>query len=169
MAKHPLTELIPYMRDELAPYERARVARHLEECAECRGLGDSLARTSADLARWIEQMPVPNPSVYRTQLAHKLAARIAGRPLWRPRFAWISLAAVSACAIGLILMFSVHSRQVIPSVEQLATQTEISDAGIGLLRNYPIVSHLDLLENYDVIEHLNELPEVDNQRRAAPA
>ncbi len=28
---------------------------------------------------------------------------------------------------------------------------------IGLLRNYPVVEHLDLLENYDVIERLDEL------------
>jgi anti-sigma factor RsiW len=169
MAKHPLTALIPYLRDELAADERAFVAFHLEECAECRALRDSLAEVSADLARWIEQMPAPDPLVYRAQLARKLAARTAQRRSWRLRFAWGSLAAAGACAIGLIFMFRIHSGQAIPSVEQLATETEISDAGIGLLRNYPIVSHLDLLEDYDVIEHLNELPELDNQRRATSA
>jgi hypothetical protein len=49
------------------------------------------------------------------------------------------------------------------------TENGIFDAGIGLLRDYPVVSHLDLLENYDVIEHLNELPEMDNQGRVGPA
>ena len=169
MTTHPLTALIPYMRDELAAHERASVAYHLEECAECRDLKDSLAHLSTDLAGWIEQMPVPNSSVYRAQLARKLAARMAEPRLWRPRLAWVSLAAAGACAVGLILTLSIHNRPVMPSVEQIVTATEISDAGIGLLRDYPVVSHLDLLENYDVIEHLNELPEVDNRRRAAPA
>jgi hypothetical protein len=67
----------------------------------------------------------------------------------------------------LILMLNLHRQSSLPSVEQLTTESEISDAGIGLLRNYPVVTHLDLLENYDVIEHLNELPETDDQRHAA--
>jgi Putative zinc-finger len=170
MPKHPLTALVPYIRDELAPDERLRVALHVEECGECRELTASLAAISADLARWVEQMPAPDPSVYRVELARKLASRQTAKPrFWSPRFAWVSFAALSASAIALILMVSIHRQPSLPSVEQLSTENEISDAGIGLLRDYPVVSHLDLLENYDVIEHLNELPEADTQRGAAPA
>jgi Putative zinc-finger len=171
MAKHPVTALIPYMRDELAADERAFVALHLEECAECRDLRDSLADVSADLARWIEQIPAPDPLVYRAQLARKLASRQVAQlhSWWGPRFAWVSFAAAGAAAIALILVLSIHRQPFMPSVEELATENGIFDAGIGLLRDYPVVSHLDLLENYDVIEHLNELPEMDNQGRAGPA
>ena len=171
MAKHPVTALIPYLRQELAAGERAFVALHLEQCAECRDLKDSLAGVSADLARWIEQIPAPDPSIYRAQLARKLAARqVAQTQSWRSRrFAWISFATAGAAAIALILVLSLHRQPFIPSVEEFATENGIFDAGLGLLRDYPVVSHLDLLENYDVIEHLDELPAMENQGHPAPA
>jgi hypothetical protein len=170
MAKHPVTALIPYMRDELASDERAFVALHLEECAECRDLRDSLADVSADLARWIAQIPAPDPLVYRAQLASKLAVHRRAKPQSRrSRFAWVSFATAGAAAIALSLVYSIHRQPFMPSAEDLATENGMLDAGIGLLRDYPVVSHLDLLENYDVIEHLNELPETDNQGHAAPA
>ena len=34
--RHPETALVPYVKDELAPAERARVATHLEGCDGCR-------------------------------------------------------------------------------------------------------------------------------------
>jgi predicted anti-sigma-YlaC factor YlaD len=170
MAKHPITALVPFLRDELATGERARVAEHLEGCAECRELRASLAGLSADLSHWIEQMPAPDPVFYRAQLARKLAARQGTERRFRwPRMALVSFAAVSAAAIALLLTLGIHGQPNVPSVEQLATGYEISDAGIGLLRDYPVVEHLDLLENYDVIEHLNEMPEADDQDHASPA
>ena len=36
MARHPESELVPYVRGELTPPERERVARHLEDCPDCR-------------------------------------------------------------------------------------------------------------------------------------
>jgi anti-sigma factor RsiW len=170
MAKHPVTGLVPYLRGELAPAERLRIGNHLAGCGECRQLSDSLARTSANLVRLIEQMPAPDPLVYRAQLARKLAARRSPQAgWWRPRFAWVALAAAGASAIGLLTTLAIGSRPMVPPVDQLATETEMAQAGIGLLRDYPVVSHLDLLENYDVIEHLNELPAADNQNDAARA
>ena len=170
MAKHPRTALVPYLRDELATDERARVARHLEACAKCRELRDSIAEMSADLAHWIEQMPVPALSSYRAQLERKLATRQAPEPRsWRPRLAWFSIAAAGAGAIALLSMLNIRSRPIVPPVEQLATENEMADAGIELLRDFPVLTHLDLLENYDVIEHLNELPEANNQSDTARA
>jgi putative zinc finger protein len=170
MAKHPVTALIPYLRQELAAGERAFVALHLEQCAECRDLMNSLAEVSADLARLVEQIPAPDPSIYRAQLARKLAARqvAQARSWWGLRFAWISFATVGAAAIALILMLSLHRQPFTPSVEEFATENGIFDAGLGLLRDYPVVSHLDLLENYDVIEHLDELSAMDNKGHAVP-
>jgi anti-sigma factor RsiW len=167
MAKHPLPALNPYLRDELAAGERARVASHLARCAECRALSDSLRHVSADLARWIDQMPAPDAFAYRAELARKLATRQPGeRCTWRPRLAWVSLLAAGAAAFTLIFMLSISGRPKMPPVEQLATENGLTEASIGLLRAYPIVSHLDLLENYDVIEDLDDLPGADNQKRA---
>jgi predicted anti-sigma-YlaC factor YlaD len=169
MAKHPTIALIAYLREELPADERVRVMRHLEGCATCRDLKDSLARVTADLARLLDQMPAPDPLIYRAQLALKLAARPAERGWWRPRLTWLSLAAAGAGAIALTLTLNIRNRPSVPSVEQLTDENEISDVGIGLLRDYPVVTHLDLLEDYDVIVHLNELPQADNPQRAAPA
>ena len=36
MAKHPDTDLVPYLRGELPPADRERIARHLEECPDCK-------------------------------------------------------------------------------------------------------------------------------------
>ncbi len=44
-----------------------------------------------------------------------------------------------------------------PGVDQLEVEGALADADIGLLREYPVVEHLDLLENYDVIENLDQL------------
>jgi predicted anti-sigma-YlaC factor YlaD len=168
MVKHPVTALVPYLREELGDGERAYVARHLEGCAECRELSNSLAGISADLARWIERIPAPDPSVYRAQLGRKLASQQEPRQWFRwPRFSRVSMAALGVSAIALLAILSIQRQSRLPSVEQLATGNEISDAGIGLLRNYPVVSNLELLENYDVIEHLNELHDEDVQHHAA--
>jgi predicted anti-sigma-YlaC factor YlaD len=168
MAKHPRTALVPFLRGELATGEHARVAQHLERCAGCRELSESLAGISADFARRLEQMPAPDLLIYRAQLARKLASqRVAKRRFPWPGFGWASVAALSASAIALILLFSFHAQPNEPSVDLLSTEYEISEAGVGLLRDYPVVTHLELLENYDVIEHLNELPEPDNQQHAA--
>ena len=140
MANHPVTALIPYLREELAAGERALIALHLEQCAECRDLKDSLAEVSADLARWIGQIPAPDPSIYRAQLARKLAVRQVAQTQswWNGRFAWISFATAGAAAIALILVLSLHRQPFIP-FEEFATENGIFDAGLGLLRDYPVV------------------------------
>jgi anti-sigma factor RsiW len=170
MEKHPVTALIPFLRDELASSERDGVARHLDGCNECRELTNSLAAVSAELTQLVERMPGPDLGVYRAELARKLAAREEPRRrLWRPTFVWIPLATAGAAAIALFLILGIHRQPAVPSIEQLATGYELSQAGVGLLRDYPVVTNLDLLEDYDIIEHLNELPDANDQQQAAHA
>jgi len=170
MPTHPLTALMPYLREELETAERVRVARHLAQCRECRDLMYALAAVSADLVRRIEQMPGPHSTAYQTQLSRKLAARLAPvtQRSWPANLKWGLLGAASVAAIVLLLVLGIQ-RPSMPSVEDLATDNGIADVGLGLLRDYQVVTHLDLLENYDVIMHLNELPQEDNQPRAAAA
>jgi anti-sigma factor RsiW len=164
MSSHPQTALLPYLRDELDADERTRVADHLQGCAECRESAESLAALSAELARQMERMPVPEWTAYRAQLHRKLAAReqTAGR-WWHPGLAWGSLATAGVAVAALILVLTIRSGPGTPSVEQLAMENEMASADIGLLRNYPVVEHLELLEDYDVIEHLDELPPAAKQ------
>lgn len=165
MSSHPQTALLPYLRDELDADERTRVADHLQGCAECRESAESLAALSAELARQMERMPVPEWTAYRAQLHRKLAAReqTAERRWWHPGLAWGALATAGVAVAALILVLTIRSGPGTPSVEQLAMENEMAGADIGLLRNYPVVEHLELLEDYDVIEHLDELPPAAKQ------
>jgi anti-sigma factor RsiW len=165
MSTHPQTALIPYLRDELNVDERRRVADHLQGCAECRQSAESLSALSAELTRQMERMPVPEWTAYRAQLHRKLAAReqTTERRWWHPGLAWGSLATAVVAVAALILVLSIRSGPGTPSVEQLAMENEMAGADIGLLRNYPVVEHLELLEDYDVIEHLDVLPPATKQ------
>ena len=165
MSTHPQTALIPYLRDELDADERARVADHLQGCAECRESAESLAALSTELTRRMERMPLPEWTAYRAQLYRKLAAReqTAERRWWHPGLVWASLATAGAAVAALILVLTLHGGPGTPSVDQLAIENEMAGADIGLLRNYPVVEHLELLEDYDVIEHLDELPPAAKQ------
>src|SRR2546422_526577 len=82
MAKHPDTDLVPYLRGELAPAERERVARHLEECPDCRQATEQLRDLLDQVARSIGQPPDVNWARYRAELREKLDARRARRAWW---------------------------------------------------------------------------------------
>ena len=47
---HPDTELTAYVTDALAPAERARVAAHLDACADCRRAVEEARTVLANLA-----------------------------------------------------------------------------------------------------------------------
>ena len=57
MAKHPDTDLVPYLRGELPTADRELVARHLEECPDCRQDTEQLRDLLGQLARSIGQPP----------------------------------------------------------------------------------------------------------------
>jgi len=169
---HPETELIPYLRGELSADARARVAAHLEGCADCRASMDSSSALLTGLARVLDDVREPDWNAYRADLRHKLRARQAAsvslRARWRQRradvrlpvFGWPSMALGTAAIAVLALTLIFHRGAGIPpapGVDQLELQQELSSADVGLLANYHVVEHLDLLENYDVIEHLDDL------------
>lgn len=166
---HPETALVPYLRGELDGEEQARVARHLESCASCREAADSAATAMRELARRVEDVPIPDPATYRAGLYRKLHAR-ADRGKrepgwWRPRIVGLSLGAFGAVAAALMLIFVMRQgARVGPPIDQLAAQEStmqeaaMTGADVGLLRDYPMVEHLEMLENYDLIAHLDEVP-----------
>jgi anti-sigma factor RsiW len=171
-AIHPETELIPYLRGELSADARARVAAHLQGCADCRASLDASAAILSSLARVVEDVRDPDWNAYRADLQRKLRAREAGsaslRGRWRSRredirlpvFGWPSMALGTAAVAVLAIALMFHrgaGTPPAPGVDQLELQQELSSTDVGLLANYHVVEHLDLLENYDVIEHLDEL------------
>ena len=178
IARHPETALVPYMRGELEGEERARVARHLEDCPSCRQAVGDAAAALGELVRRVEEIPPPDPVIYRAQLHRKLDARQragaggGAEPRWwrRPRIVGLSIGALGAVAAALLLIFTMHQGAGVapPPLDQLAAQdaamqvgtmqeAAMTGADVGLLRDYPMVEHLDLLENYDVIAHLDDV------------
>jgi len=84
--------------------------------------------------------------------------------------AGLSIGALGAAVAALLLIFTMYHgvRVAPPPLDQLAAQdaamqvgtmqeAAMTGADVGLLRDYPMVEHLDLLENYDVIAHLDEV------------
>jgi anti-sigma factor RsiW len=177
-AKHPETELVPYLRGGLDADQRALVARHLDQCAECRESAESASAILSQLSAAVEAVPAPDWVAYRADLRRKLLiaspepAGARGRllpALFRlPAFGWPSIALGATAAAMLAIVLLMHRGNVqTPGVDQLELQTDISGADVGLLANYPVVEHLDMLENYDVIEHLDELAPGDRQNHEA--
>ncbi|HKN13549.1 MAG TPA: zf-HC2 domain-containing protein [Candidatus Binatus sp.] len=182
---HPDTELIPYLRGELSPDERARVRTHLEGCAQCRESAEESSAIVSNLARVVDDVREPDWADYQRELKRKLRAAQAGnagvRGRWRwrradvrlPVFGWPSMAmataAVAVLAIAIVMHRGSGGSVQAPGVDQLELQQELSSADVGLLANYHVVEHLDLLENYDVIEHLDELEPGDRQNHETPS
>jgi anti-sigma factor RsiW len=173
--RHLESEIAPYLRGELSAAKRARVAAHLAGCARCRAEADAFAGALKSLASEVARLREPDWSAYRAELHRKIAARRdrpqSSRARWRqPRLAWASMATAGAAVAALVLFltFSPRPQPGAPPVEQLAMEDAMGGADIGLLRNYPVVEHLDLLENYDVIEHLDEVTPTDatNENRS---
>jgi anti-sigma factor RsiW len=157
-SEHPETELIPYLREELAAPERERVARHLEDCARCR---ESLEGFRGILAALRSQAPELDWLPYRVELRRKLEERSARGSRWYvPRL--VPVAATAAIA-ALALVFALRGDfrrptqgEDLPVFEQTAIGRHLD-----LLENLSVVENLDLLEDLDVVQDLDDLPQVN--------
>ena len=161
-SRHPETELIAYLKDELAPRSRETVARHLDGCAACRDtlaafrkLLDGVAATAAPPVQWAR---------FRAELRVRLEAEGAqGRwAWWRRPLPMAMSAGLAAAVVALVILAPSAWRD-----DRRARTTDglngFDDVVLGtrldLLREYPIVERLDLLEDLDVIRQLDRLAE----------
>lgn len=172
---HPDLDLVPYIRGELSADERARVERHLEDCARCRETAASSSAILAQVSRALDEVRAPDWNAYRAELHRKLAdrdgrGRVDKKRWWPsqlrlPVIRWPAMALAGAAVALLAIAIVMHRGPgtEAPGVEELAMEQEMSGADVGLLANYRVVEHLDLLENYELIEHLDELGPEDRQ------
>jgi anti-sigma factor RsiW len=156
MPKHPDVDLVPYLRGELTPAERERIARHLEECPDCRQDTEQLRDLLGDVARSIGEPPSINWTRYRAELREKLEARRA-----RPAWAWwrqpVPLA-LSASLAGILLIVGVWGgRQMLTGPDPLTVDEAVLGDRLPLLQEYQLVERLDLLEDLEVIRNLDGL------------
>jgi anti-sigma factor RsiW len=158
-SKHPETELIPYLRNELAPADRERVAGHLEGCAGCRRAVEEFRDLLNDFRRSIPEPPPVHWGRYRAELRSKLPDRTggwsAGRGWWR-RSVEVALAAGLA---GVLLLFGIRGgvRQARVGDDLTAVEETLIGSQLDLLRQYALLERLELLEDLDVIRQLDSL------------
>jgi anti-sigma factor RsiW len=155
---HPETELIAYLRNELPAAARETVARHLDGCAACGQTADAFRKLLDDLAHAPAAPAVHWPS-YRAELRTRLQARTE-----HPRWAWwrhplpVAVSAGLATALVVVALLAPSARREERRAEHLNGFEEVVlGTRLDLLREYPVVEHLDLLENLDVIRQLDGL------------
>src|SRR5262249_27000622 len=155
MATHPDSELVPYLRGELTPAERERVARHLEECPDCRQDTEVLRELlDNNVARAIGEPPAVNWARYRAELREKLDRRRARSVWWRRPMPL----ALSASLAGVLLLVAVWgSHQVSKNGEPIGPEEVVMAQELPLLQDLRTVERLDLLEDLEVIRNLDTL------------
>jgi len=154
MARHPDTDLVPYLRGELPPAERERVARHLEECPDCKQDTELLRDLLGNLAHAIGQPPTVNWARYRAELREKLEARRAHVGWWRRPMP----VALSASLAGILLFVAVWGgRELTKRPDAIGPEEVAIGSELGLLQEIRTVERLDLLEDLEVITNLDRL------------
>jgi len=154
MATHPDSDLVPYLRGELPPAERERVARHLEECPDCKQDTEVLRELIDNVARVIGEPPPVNWARYRAELREKLDARRA-RPVWWRRPMPLALSASLAGVLLLVAVWGGH--QVSRNGEPIGPEEVVMSQELGLLQDLRTVERLDLLEDLEVLRNLDGL------------
>ena len=154
MARHPDTDLVPYLRGELPPAERERVARHLEECPDCKQDTELLRDLLGNLAHAIGEPPEISWPRYRAELRAKLEARRALVPWWRRPMPL----ALSASVAGALLLVAVWGgRELSKSPDAIGPEELAIGSELGLLQEIRTVERLDLFDDFEVISNLDSL------------
>jgi anti-sigma factor RsiW len=154
MARHPDTDLVPYLRGELPPAERERVARHLEECPDCKQDTELLRDLLGNLSHAIGQPPAVSWARYRAELREKLEARRAQVRWWRRP---MPLAVSASLAAALLLVVVWGGRELSKGPDSLGPDEVVIGRELGLLQEFRTVERLDLLEDLEVISNLDRL------------
>ncbi len=163
-SKHPETELIPYLRGELASPERERLAGHLERCPDCRRAVEAFRELLDTLGRSRPAAPEVHWGRYRAELRAKLEGRLGrerGDRLGARGRRWRRLvpATVAAGVAGAALFLALHGglRQTGVGDDLTAFEETLIGSRLDLLQQYALLERLDLLEDLDEIRQLDQL------------
>lgn len=153
---HPETELIPFLRGELAPADHDRVAAHVAACEECRRATEESRTVLQALAARRAAPPALDWGRYQAEVR----ARIAGGP--RRRWWARPVPAVAVAAVlSLGILVGVRGVQRVTDERRPAEIVAMDETALGaqlpLLREYRVVERLDMLEDLEVIHQLDRL------------
>ncbi len=157
--QHPETQLIAYLKGELAGRDHRRVADHVAACPECARAVEEFRKVLEDLATSAPKPPPIQWGAYRAELKAKLESRRA--PSWGWQGIWRPLpVALSAVLAGALLILAFQSGNHRPPVTTDLAFLEATAVAsrLDFLRRYAVLERLDLLEDLDVIRHLDQIP-----------
>src|SRR5262249_17267877 len=148
------TELIPFLRGELAPAEHARIAAHVAGCEECRRATEESLQVLDALAARHTTPPAIDWGRYQAELR----ARTSARPLRRWCAAPVpTLARAVLLTTGIIVGLRSVQRDERRPPEVVAMEETALGAQLPMLREYRVVERLDMLEDLEVIRSLDRL------------
>jgi anti-sigma factor RsiW len=154
MDRHPETAFVPFVREELAPDERARVAAHLAACEPCRAAVAEVRHILGALAAAPAPLE-PRWARYRAELRARIDADTRPPRWWRRSMP----VAVSAALAAAVLLFVLRPAPVDQRPVDLAALEETTiGARLDMLEHYDVVQRLELLEEMDVIRQLDVVP-----------
>jgi|SRR6266850_429609 len=153
---HPETELIPFLRGELASAEHERVAAHVAVCTECRG---AIEESRVVLDALAARRPAP-PDVDWGRYQAEVRAGVEARPRRRWWARPVPTLAVAAMLTAGVLL-GVRGLQRVTDERRPTEVVAMDETALGaqlpLLREYRVVERLDMLEDLDVIGQLDRL------------
>jgi anti-sigma factor RsiW len=151
---HPDSDLIAYLKGELPPTDRERVAGHLAMCSECRSVHDDYREILAQLPAALGEPPAVHWGRFQAEVRARLEATGVAR---RPRRRWSAWAAVSlAAAAGLAALVIFMGGPPGPA-ELTSSEQVVLGRRLDLIQDIPVVERLDLLEDLDLIGQLDRL------------
>jgi anti-sigma factor RsiW len=162
-SRHPETELIAYLKDELPPRSHETVARHLEGCADCRSTLADFRTLLAGVARLSPGQQVTWQR-YRAELRQRLESEAGRRrwSWWRRPFPLAVSAGLAVAVLALVVLApsAWRNERRVRTVDGLnGFEEAVLGTRLDMLRQYPVVERLDLLEDLDVIRQLDGLEE----------
>jgi len=153
--EHPFTPelLMAFVDREAAGPEEARVAAHLESCAECRALEAQLRRDSRELRRWtVPQLSGDAASRIAARLARQAVPRRRRAWLVSRRFAWQAAGALGVLTVSILLL-----------MRPLQRSTSLASLPAGDLRQtqYAIEPRITSAYGLDAKGHSLDLAQTD--------
>jgi predicted anti-sigma-YlaC factor YlaD len=150
---HPETEIVPYLKDELSVAAHERVARHLEECPDCRETLEAAREVFALLAR---SAPEP-PALHWGRYQAELRARRDRRHRWS-LWQWKPAAVAAAVAVAaIVLVVQPFGRDRGGSSDLGRFEEAVMGQQLEIVKQSALLERLDLFEDLEVIGNLDGL------------
>lgn len=142
--------VMAYLDGELAPEQAARIANHLDQCAECRELAADLRGASSQMLAWsvdpapkhlsdavFEELNKSGMREARTGARQKVPRTFPWKNVLRKRWAWATAGVVAVVlCVAMVVPFSLQKRASVGSPRAQMAMNESQTTALENLRAY---------------------------------